>query len=394
MDAPRAGAPRVRRPSTEFPYPVHRPDPDAARLPQRDELVARAAALRVKSQWGGVFYAFAWAVIAGFGGAFGAYPLAASAVLLAFLALAAARIALRPGSTPAEAAKYLRRAWALVLASAALLGAISAWALLDPLFEDADMVVLLCVISLGTAFAQVYGADRRQAYLGTAMISLPSLLIEIARGEAWGVVVTLAFHYLYLAGLIVQVHREDGQRRALEQALRTERDRFEAQSRTDPLTGLANRRSFEHGVRRWLQGDGARACWMLVIDLDHFKRINDTHGHPAGDAALRHVADVLRARLAEREHLLARLGGEEFGVLFRADDVESAMRLANALRMDVGANPLPLPGGERVAIGLSGGLVRLDGDDARAYRAADAALYRAKAGGRGRIEVAAADPRP
>lgn len=349
------------------------------------ESVARAARMRLASQWGGVFYALSWAVIAGFGGAFERYPVAAPAVLAVFVALALARVVIRPGHTEAAARRYLRRAWALVLSGAALLGAASAWALLDPAFADVEMVVLLCVISLGTAFAQVYGAERGRAYLGTAMISLPSLLIEIAKGEAWGVVVTLAFHYLYLAGLIVQVHGEDAKRRALEHALRVERDRFEAQSRTDPLTGLANRRSFEFSARRWRESPQASRAWLMVIDLDQFKRINDSHGHPVGDAALAHVAAALSAALEGREHVLGRLGGEEFGVLYRAAGVDEARAVAESLRAGVARSPVPLPDGTGLVLRFSAGVVPLGRDDVEAYRAADAALYRAKAEGRDRV---------
>ena len=160
--------------------------------------------------------------------------------------------------------------------------------------------------------------------------------------------------------------------------------RLDALSRTDVLTGLANRRSFVEAAGQRL---ATQANALLMIDIDHFKAINDRHGHAAGDAALRSVADALQGTLREHD-LLARWGGEEFIALLDADGAQPvAERLREAvaaIRFRFGETSPAL----RVSIGLS---ITATGEalESAASRA-DAALYDAKRSGRDRVVAAAA----
>lgn len=161
---------------------------------------------------------------------------------------------------------------------------------------------------------------------------------------------------------------------------------------TDELTGLANRRQFlatlEVEVARAERG--GRALSLAILDIDHFKRINDTHGHPAGDAALREVAEILRdaTRLGD---LVGRLGGEEFAVLMPDTDVAQVELAGERLRAAVAARPIALPSGEQIAVTLSAGAALLVAGEESDHlmQRADAALYEAKAGGRNRVRLAA-----
>ena len=166
-------------------------------------------------------------------------------------------------------------------------------------------------------------------------------------------------------------------------------------SSTDPLTGLANRRSLvDQAPRIWRQArrDGQRVA-ALVLDLDHFKQLNDAFGHAAGDAVLHGVAAALTATVRPTD-VLARTGGEELVVLGLVSDPAEARHLGERLRLAVSGSPVSRQRGVTVSIGVA--LARpTDGEqpaDAlwRLVDRADAAMYEAKQGGRDRVVVAGA----
>ncbi len=158
---------------------------------------------------------------------------------------------------------------------------------------------------------------------------------------------------------------------------------------TDPLTGIANRLMLEqHMTEACLQvaQTGAEIC-LLVLDIDHFKNINDSFGHAAGDRALRIVAQQLQTRL-RADDVLARYGGEEFVALLAATRQDAGLRVAEMLRTcieGIGFRGQQQP----VRITLSCGLTALRVGDTpdTAFERADRALYQAKRGGRNRCEV-------
>jgi len=163
--------------------------------------------------------------------------------------------------------------------------------------------------------------------------------------------------------------------------LRTLQDRLHDMAHTDTLTGLPNRRGF---VERAGPAIG-RGDVLLALDIDHFKRINDTHGHEAGDRALVRVADALRAQLRD-DDLVARLGGEEFVVLLRDLPLDAARAVADRIARGIDVDLAP---GLSETLTLSVGLTeRVNAIDLpEALRQADLALYRAKADGRARAVV-------
>ncbi len=171
-----------------------------------------------------------------------------------------------------------------------------------------------------------------------------------------------------------------------EQANEIDRMRREAEylASHDSLTGVLNRRAWFEAAEF-----GAHTS-LAVFDIDHFKRINDRHGHPAGDAVLQQLAARMTAA-GGAAALMGRLGGEEFGVLF-ADELPAAESAARALVAAVLDRPFRLPNGLELALSLSGGFAPFPGGRrtaeqavALAYDAADRALYAAKDGGRGRL---------
>ncbi|MBM2577066.1 diguanylate cyclase [Jannaschia sp. Os4] len=156
---------------------------------------------------------------------------------------------------------------------------------------------------------------------------------------------------------------------------------------TDPLTGLHNRRYALAHLRRVAERcrrEGGRVG-VAMVDIDHFKAVNDRWGHAAGDLVLTRVAQVMRLNL-RTEDLVARLGGEEFLVILPDTDAEATRAVAERLRRAVEASAIALEDGVEVRVTLSLGTAVMDdaGEDA-ALRVADRALYSAKEGGRNRV---------
>lgn len=170
-------------------------------------------------------------------------------------------------------------------------------------------------------------------------------------------------------------------------ALRAVHD-AERRAVVDPLTGLRNRREFE----RALSGDGPRSphpATLIYVDLDHFKRLNDTLGHPAGDAALKHVARLLETAVRDGD-LVARIGGEEFAVWLPRTALREGMEVAERIRRSVAEKAL-IWSSSVYPLTTSCGIASYPepiGDLANLPAAADAALYRAKQAGRNRVEKA------
>jgi diguanylate cyclase (GGDEF)-like protein len=162
----------------------------------------------------------------------------------------------------------------------------------------------------------------------------------------------------------------------------------------DMLTGLANRRAIGDQLASTVARAQRQGQYLsvLMMDIDHFKRVNDSYGHQAGDVVLRSVAQALQSRLRAQDQI-GRFGGEEFLAILPDTSLDGALVLAEALRAAVEATPTQW-GAHRIAttisIGVRGGAIT-GGDTADSLvAAADAALYRAKQGGRNRVEAGAA----
>jgi two-component system, cell cycle response regulator len=160
---------------------------------------------------------------------------------------------------------------------------------------------------------------------------------------------------------------------------------------TDPLTGVYNQRYLMRHLRNLLEGAQTREIAVLMIDVDHFKLVNDEHGHAAGDRALRAIADTLRANTRAFDSL-ARYGGEEFVVVLPGTESEDAALAAERLRLAVEGLPFALSPGVKSRITVSIGVAccrELPVTPEALLHAADEALYAAKRAGRNRVAVAA-----
>lgn len=217
----------------------------------------------------------------------------------------------------------------------------------------------------------------------------PLLAAPVVNGSALGwwwdiwvrviydmVVVFFAIALFFIFGLMERRHRE-----------------LEELVRYDPLTGLLNRGSFMQvfAAEFAKQQRTQRPACVMMCDVDWFKRVNDRHGHPAGDEVLARLGRLLAGAVRQPIDVPARFGGEEFVVLLPETSLPAAMAVAERLRGQLAAEAFAGEDGPfRVSISI--GVAEVDdGDGERALRVADANLYRAKEGGRDRVVGSVAD---
>lgn len=158
----------------------------------------------------------------------------------------------------------------------------------------------------------------------------------------------------------------------------------------DPLTGLGNRAALEEHLQREIRvaQRHARPLSLLVLDVDHFKRVNDRFGHQAGDEVLRHVSSLLRQALRDTD-LACRYGGEEFVVILTNTDGAGARVAAERIRAAIAEHPCGMgPTGAALEVTVSVGVtaLRAEDDASSVFERADRAMYAAKAAGRNRVE--------
>ncbi|HBP1602288.1 TPA: diguanylate cyclase [Pseudomonas aeruginosa] len=154
--------------------------------------------------------------------------------------------------------------------------------------------------------------------------------------------------------------------------------------RRDPLTNLLNRSQFDSIMRRL--SERGEVCALAILDIDHFKKVNDTHGHPVGDQVICQLAKVLEDGVRSTDYV-GRMGGEEFALLMPACDLADAEVVLNRLRERFARVAIPGEGGAEFSCTFSGGMTALGNDASAAYKKADQALYVSKKEGRNRVTI-------
>ncbi|GLH65823.1 GGDEF domain-containing protein [Geothrix edaphica] len=270
--------------------------------------------------------------------------------------------------------------WALVAYAGAALGRIF------PLRSGASLIGRAPDVQVALLDGEVSRHHARIALTGGQvwLEDLGSTNGTLVNGErADGVVMLRAGDRLTFGGHVLKVVAMDPLERAFHETLLD-------LSTKDPLTGLANRTRAlgEFQTRFGLSVRYRRPLSVLMCDLDHFKQINDAHGHGAGDFVLQIFGERLRATLREAD-VAGRIGGEEFLVILPETDLNGAQPFAERLRKAIAAAPVPLPGCDLEVTCSLGIAERVPGDlDAGHMLArADAGLYRAKMEGRNRVCV-------
>ncbi|HMN45366.1 MAG TPA: GGDEF domain-containing protein [Povalibacter sp.] len=242
----------------------------------------------------------------------------------------------------------------------------------DPLRFDWPIVLALPVLLGSVAF----GVRVVRAIVQPESVAAQMATDSLMNVQAAMIYVTLVLS-LHATLMVLVVARLVGELRRL--------------SRHDGLTGLLNRRAMEELLEAQIRRSrsGAASFVLMMIDLDHFKRINDQHGHPVGDRALKHVAALLQDAMPAAA-ALARYGGEEFIVLFPGVTSMQAEQLAERLRNLLATNAL-LHGSVSIPMSMSIGVAQWRGaadDLSQLLLRADAALFQAKVQGRNRVVIA------
>ncbi|MBC7989279.1 MAG: GGDEF domain-containing protein, partial [Luteimonas sp.] len=327
-----------------------------------------------------------------YGDAFSRAPLASWGLLLGFIGLSAWRFMHRPIHVDDEATvvRWLRLHWGIVLFTTALWGGLFCWATLDPGFGAARITALLFTLGLATAIAHAFSMRRGFAFAGIVLLCLPGLFLLWSNPADRANALMMVMYLVYVVISLLRSYAEYQQRLDLDQELRNQRDLFSRQSRIDALTELANRRQFADVLASTTQQAkrSGEPLTLLLLDIDHFKHINDTHGHTIGDACLMAIAGRLKTSFSGEGDLAARVGGEEFGVVLGGQDLSAATLRAERFRASLAEHPIALDGVTltmTASIGLAEFDATLHENDDALYHAADSAVYRAKAAGRNRV---------
>jgi two-component system, cell cycle response regulator len=219
-------------------------------------------------------------------------------------------------------------------------------------------------------------ALARNAYLrGVLLVTLGLLATAILAG------------FVFVFPLIRTQVREQRELQAMTETLSERSQTLETAALTDPLTGMQNRRYFDSALKEYLAEFRRidRPVGLMILDLDHFKAINDTHGHDVGDEVLRQVAHCLR-EFTRFHDVVARIGGEEFAVVAPNMRLEQLTRFADRLRAEIGELTI-VTGNCHLKVTASIGLAVWDRRKSAAafFKDADTKLYEAKRSGRNRV---------
>ncbi|WP_053135278.1 diguanylate cyclase [Pseudomonas sp. MIACH] len=285
--------------------------------------------------------------------------------------------------------RWERRYWLTLALSAGIWGA-GALALMPTDDRLSQVLVMLFTVGMSVSAVSCYSAYRYMTLVSMGLVLLPCTLWLLFQPSPMQVGVAIAV--LVFSTFVVSATRKLSD--ALEKAFRLSRQMERAHhlstraAQTDELTGLMNRRAFfEHAQVLYAQcRHKQQPLCVLMMDMDHFKQINDTYGHQAGDQVLRQIGGVISASFRKAD-VYGRLGGEEFAVLLPNTSLEAARDIAEQLVKSIsGLVAEPVKG-----LSASLGVAFTDAVDEDLHglmNTADKALYRAKALGRNQVAVA------
>ena len=255
-------------------------------------------------------------------------------------------------------------------------------------FHRSEIAFAIFMLLLLAAGGALYLADTILAGMSAGMSDARYGTLQTYHYASAGLLITaIGFGIFFIFPQIRNTAQEGGKLREMTQTLSARSETFEHAALTDALTGMQNRRYFDDALKEYLDEFRRieKPIGIMVLDLDHFKSVNDTHGHDVGDEVLRQVASCLK-NFTRYHDIAARIGGEEFAVVAPNMDLEGLNKFAERIRRAVSELVIQ-SGNVRLKVTTSIGVAAWDGLEMpdEFYRRADRMLYQAKRQGRNRV---------
>ena len=295
----------------------------------------------------------------------------------------------------AACAMWSRREWAWIHAGYLMCALITALVAIDQAALTVPVFVAALGIGVfGSAGSVVFSVNFVQQRITLALLHWPAALALAVYPDLRILALILLIHWFSCRRSAQNLAREYDVQIELEHALLVSRAEVQALARTDALTGLANRHEYVSRLNwAWLSAQRNKSpLVMAVIDLDHFKVVNDLHGHLAGDACLKHVAGLLRHHFRRADDFVARIGGEEFVAILPSTTIEVGQRICEEFRLALDASTINFEGKAiklTASIGVGNVALSAEIKPDVSFARIDAATYQAKSRGRNQTVVAA-----
>ena len=285
-----------------------------------------------------------------------------------------------------------------VMLPAALWGGLYTYFIVQPAHTTMKLLMVITTAGLCSGGVSSYAPHRLLAVTYMLIVTVPACIgLFFLRPQEMPLIYLMVTYLGFTVLLLLRANREYWTALVNEAALAEKSRQLEGMARTDGLTGIYNRRYFNRMLAlEWKRGfREKRPLTLIMLDIDHFKRINDDFGHLAGDDYLKGIAGILTTSFKRCTDITARYGGEEFVILLPGTPLEDAALLAESLRQEIAAHRLK--SGEAflkatVSLGVASSVPDYLTPAENLMSRADQALYEAKKGGRNQVRLAADAP--
>lgn len=258
--------------------------------------------------------------------------------------------------------------------------------------HDIKLIMAICIIALGGGGVIAFMPYFRLSVIFNFLIFMPGGVFMFYQNDNPQLAVTIILFSLYMFLISYRGNNEYWEALENEFLVKEKSEELKKLSRTDVLTGLYNRRYFDEVFDyEWTRAVRNKTLINIMIcDIDHFKKVNDTYGHLAGDEYLKMASGILSRVLKRKTDIVARYGGEEFVVLIPEINPDRAYELAEKVRLEIQANYVEYNNANiktTMSIGISSLIPGFDNNKDQLVFCADSALYKAKNQGRNRVET-------
>lgn len=259
-------------------------------------------------------------------------------------------------------------------------------------FSALVMPVSFATAGITNAAVSHFAPSRWVATSYASVLLLPAVFICFSSEAHLSTGVLVVAYWFYVILILQRFHAEYHASFEQESSFEQQHTELQRQNRTDGLTRVFNRRYFDEAIKERWQHGAHEGSWLalLFIDIDHFKRINDTYGHMAGDECLKQAAAIINGAVQSGNDIVARYGGEEFAVLLPNTAPDMAERIAESIRKQFELKEFCFDATcikVTASIGVSSVVPNLVNDPATLIDQADQGVYMAKEAGRNRVQL-------